>query len=478
MIDITDRKRRRAERAEAEARYRALVEQIPASPTSTRSTTAPTVYISPQTETIFGYAPEEWYADADLWSKIVHPEDRARLDAEPETDGATRVLLPGDREGRTRGVGPRSVDARSATTKGSPVYWQGVLVDVTEQRRTQELERDLERERDEAERLRAEDEMKTTFLQAVSHDLRTPLAAILGLAVTLERDDIDLAAGRDARPRPAHRARTRASSTDGRGLPRPRAAEPRARASRVFEPIDVGALVREIVANSDLVAGGASRSTSRRSRSRADAAMVERIVENLLGNTVKHTPGDSRIWVRAGAHRRRRAARRRGRRARRRPRTNAQRSSRRSARVPRRRRHVRLRRRARARRSVRRAARRPRLGARSATAAGPRSASRSPWEPATRDGPTELEPISRPGRARAEQPRVGLLLLREVQAQDRVQPVEHAAKVDQVLGRRALGRQVVEQRGEHAREVRDLDVRARHRWTSGPRRPSGSATTG
>jgi signal transduction histidine kinase len=26
--------------------------------------------------------------------------------------------------------------------------------------------------------------------------------------------------------------------------------------------------------------------------------MVERMVENLLGNTVKHTPGDSRIWVR------------------------------------------------------------------------------------------------------------------------------------------------------------------------------------
>ena len=31
---------------------------------------------------------------------------------------------------------------------------------------------------------------------------------------------------------------------------------------------------------------------------KADAAMIERIVENLLGNTVKHTPGDSRIWVR------------------------------------------------------------------------------------------------------------------------------------------------------------------------------------
>ena len=29
-----------------------------------------------------------------------------------------------------------------------------------------------------------------------------------------------------------------------------------------------------------------------------DAAKVERIVENLLGNTVKHTPPDARIWVR------------------------------------------------------------------------------------------------------------------------------------------------------------------------------------
>ena len=36
------------------------------------------------------------------------------------------------------------------------------------------------------------DEMKNTFLEAVSHDLRTPLAAILGLALTLERDDLEL----------------------------------------------------------------------------------------------------------------------------------------------------------------------------------------------------------------------------------------------------------------------------------------------
>src|SRR4026208_1580726 len=44
-----------------------------------------------------------------------------------------------------------------------------------------------EREGEAAERLRALDEMKNTFLAAVSHELRSPLTAILGLALTLER---------------------------------------------------------------------------------------------------------------------------------------------------------------------------------------------------------------------------------------------------------------------------------------------------
>ena len=45
----------------------------------------------------------------------------------------------------------------------------------------------LEREQAASERLRALDETKTTFLQAVSHDLRTPLTTVLGIALTLKR---------------------------------------------------------------------------------------------------------------------------------------------------------------------------------------------------------------------------------------------------------------------------------------------------
>ncbi len=61
-------------------------------------------------------------------------------------------------------------------------------MDVTERKLAEQALRDSERrERDAAERLRALDEMKNTFLAAVSHELRSPLTVILGLSITLER---------------------------------------------------------------------------------------------------------------------------------------------------------------------------------------------------------------------------------------------------------------------------------------------------
>lgn len=69
---------------EAEVKYRALVEQIPAiTYTQVRDDTSPTgfvdLYISPQTSTVLGYAPEEWKADPELWIKILHPDDLERV---------------------------------------------------------------------------------------------------------------------------------------------------------------------------------------------------------------------------------------------------------------------------------------------------------------------------------------------------------------------------------------------------------------
>ena len=74
------------------------------------------------------------------------------------------------------------------------------MIDITERKRAEQALRQSERkyseafrrEREAAQRLRALDEMKNTFLEAVSHDLRTPLTSILGSALTLEQSELDL----------------------------------------------------------------------------------------------------------------------------------------------------------------------------------------------------------------------------------------------------------------------------------------------
>ena len=181
--------------------------------------------------------------------------------------------------------------------EGKPKYWQGVLIDITEHQHSQELERDLTLEREAAQRLRVVDEMKNTFLQAVSHDLRTPLAGILGMAVTMARDDLELEQDemRDLAGRIAQNARkldrlvTDLLDLDRltRGIVEP-----------LFRPTDVGALVSQLVSDSELLLDRNVEVNTASIVIACDTAKVERIVENLLGNAVKHTPPTSRIWVR------------------------------------------------------------------------------------------------------------------------------------------------------------------------------------
>jgi two-component system sensor histidine kinase KdpD len=138
--------------------------------------------------------------------------------------------------------------------------------------------------------------MKNTFLQAVSHDLRTPLAAILGLAITLERGDVHLEEddAKDLARRIAGNARrldrlvTNLLDLDrlARGIVTPN-----------LQPTDVGAVVRRVLSESELIPDARLRTDIRPVTVRADASKVERIVENLLANTVRHTPTTATIWV-------------------------------------------------------------------------------------------------------------------------------------------------------------------------------------
>jgi signal transduction histidine kinase len=187
---------------------------------------------------------------------------------------------------------------------GEPDFWQGYYIEVTEQKLAeavlrQALERErqaLERERQAARQLRTLDTMKNTFLDAVSHDLRTPLAAVYGIALTLKRagsrlaeeDTVDL----------VDRLVNNAGKLD----------------RLLTDLLDLERLSKGIVApqcsRTDLAALVSRVAEEWRQRSGrqldlavepvvawVDPAKVERVVENLLTNADRHTTPDTPVWV-------------------------------------------------------------------------------------------------------------------------------------------------------------------------------------
>jgi PAS domain S-box-containing protein len=289
------------ERTDAEPRYRRLIESLPAIvyTESVDDDDLRVVFVSPQVRSLVGIDPDAWLGESGRWLASVHPDDRdrvAELDRVSEMTGQTftaeyRVVAADGRE-----VWFHDEAALVRDQRGRPLFWQGVMVDITERRRAEELERALEHERAETAELRALDELKSTFLQAVSHDLRTPLAAILGLAVTLEREDVILSAdeARDLAGRIAVNARKLDRMVRdlldveraGRGALRP-----------TLSSADVGRLVRTIVGASDAPAARDVHVAADPVTAAVDVAKVERIVENLLSNSLRHTPPDATIWV-------------------------------------------------------------------------------------------------------------------------------------------------------------------------------------
>ena len=306
LVNITERKHAEEGLREAEVKFRTIVEQNqaifytqeidPNDPTISLTT-----YIAPGNTDLIGYTLEDIKADPTLWRSIIHPDDRERVlsaDAESNTGEEERFSMEYRMIAKDGSIVWVQDEARLVQLPGKSPYWQGFLLDVTERKEAQaHLERALAVERDATQRLRSLDEMKNTFLQAVSHDLRTPLAAILGLAITLERGDVKLdeTDSRDLAHRIAGNARrldrlvTNLLDMDrlARGIVTPK-----------LDETDVGALVGRIAEESELVPRERLVTELPSVVQRVDIAKVERIVENLLANAVRHAPGSSTIWVR------------------------------------------------------------------------------------------------------------------------------------------------------------------------------------
>jgi diguanylate cyclase (GGDEF)-like protein/PAS domain S-box-containing protein len=142
QIDITERKRAEARLGAAERRFRTLVDQIPAvtyiDPVEDPETS---LYTSPQIEKMLGYTPEEW-REGKLWPKCLHPDDRERIlaaderfeagDEEPFSE-EYRLLA---KDGSVVWVREEAVLLKDEA--GEPLYWQGILYDLTERKALEE----------------------------------------------------------------------------------------------------------------------------------------------------------------------------------------------------------------------------------------------------------------------------------------------------------------------------------------------------
>jgi signal transduction histidine kinase len=144
--------------------------------------------------------------------------------------------------------------------------------------------------------------MKDSFLQAVSHDLRTPLTSVLGIALTLHRghqlipaSDIHHLLGRLA-GNARKLDRLLANLLDLDRLARGVVSPDRRR-------VDLGDLVGRIVkdAEPDLLGGRPLTLETSPVLVAVDGPKVERIVENLLSNVARHTHVGTPVWVRVEA---------------------------------------------------------------------------------------------------------------------------------------------------------------------------------
>ncbi|MFL6222543.1 MAG: histidine kinase N-terminal 7TM domain-containing protein [Actinomycetes bacterium] len=249
------------------------------------------------------------------WSATVTEAMAAGVDqASPEGSGEPRRGAPVSREvtrdGRIFELAISALPDRQRQSGGHLV----VARDVTERRQVEEqlyaalnhervatdrLAAALAGEQAAAEHLRNLDEAKSGFLQAVSHDLRTPLASVLGISLTLQRgrgqlgpaDTDDLLGRLTANARKLDRILTGLLDLDrlDRGIVELRR-----------ERVDLARLVAGVVseAHEELLDGHPVSLELLPVQVVADAAKVERIVENLLANAARHTDPGTPISVR------------------------------------------------------------------------------------------------------------------------------------------------------------------------------------
>ena len=207
---------------QAEAKYRSLVEKIPAIVYIVAlDGTNQFLYVSSQIKTL-GFSPEQWLADPEIHLAQIHPEDRVYALEERAKSRTTGTSLRCEyrllcRDGTV--LWHRDEASVVQDESGRSLFLQGILVDINESKRVEEelrqhryrleelvakrtdelakvnesLRRDIvERKLIEVELTKAKTDAekanlaKSDFLSSMTHELRSPLNVMLGFTQLME----------------------------------------------------------------------------------------------------------------------------------------------------------------------------------------------------------------------------------------------------------------------------------------------------
>ena len=253
---------------------------------------------------IFGIEPSIVEPSLESVVERTVPSDRAYFVGVVEEIAAGSRDLPFERRIHRPDGEVRTLHSNSRVIEtdedGHPVRVVGVCHDVTSERRALERGRRFqelyEGERQVAERLRQLDELKFAFMAAVSHDLREPLAAVMGSAATLR--EIDVHADRETvhgllDQTIEHAERLDRLLSDLLDLERLR----RGTAEGVFRPVAVGELVRATIAG---IAVDERIEFSMREPdivADVDPPKLERVVENVVRIALRNSPSRAPVRV-------------------------------------------------------------------------------------------------------------------------------------------------------------------------------------
>ncbi len=182
--DVTEQRATEAALRDNETRLRQLADNVDTVFTMRQIGPPKFLYVSPGFHKLTGYEPADIEADPELSLKLVHPDDRERVErsyfapiraAQACTSEHRIVRADGEVRWIRASVNP------VPNPHGSPERIVTITEDITERVRVSEALREAEAA------ARTANEAKNLFLSRMSHELRTPLNAVLGFGQVLER---------------------------------------------------------------------------------------------------------------------------------------------------------------------------------------------------------------------------------------------------------------------------------------------------